>query len=140
MAKKYVSKHFNLANVPIAMTVSLPVTTGTPTVRVTTLARDAQDNLSSSKLIHHYDTLFERELVPHSDKAFTLQLVTSFHHGVHIGYKGRVGPDDAQNLPSVLQHPHIIDVELTMCCGLHTRPIPLSPSLKPALLWPCGCP
>ena len=29
-----------------------------------------------------------------------------------IGYKGPVGLNDASNLPSAFQHPHIIDAEL----------------------------
>ena len=55
---------------------------------------------------------FERELTLHPDKAFTLQLLTALQHEVDIGYKSPVGPNDASNLPSTFQHPHIIDAEL----------------------------
>ena len=68
--------------------------------------------LSSSELTHHYDIQFERELALHPDKAFTSQLLTALQHGVDIGYKGPVSPNDASNLPSGFQHPHIIDAEL----------------------------
>ena len=86
--------------------------------------------LSSSELIHHYDTQFERELAHHPDKAFTSQLLTALQHGVDISYKGPVGPNDARNLPSALQHPHIIDAELAKECAaghilgpFHSRPL-----------------
>ena len=47
-----------------------------------------------------------------------------------IGYKGPVGPNDARNLPSALQHPQIIDAELAKECAagrilgpFHSRPL-----------------
>lgn len=100
------------------MTASLPIPAGTPNVRVTTLARGARN---SSELQRAHTPLrhsqFERELAHHPDKAFTSQLLTSLQHGVDIGYKGPVGPNDARNLPSALQHPHIIDAELAKECA-----------------------
>ena len=101
----------------MAKTESLPKPAGTPTVRATTLARDAQSDFELQQahtLLRH--SLIERELAHHPDKAFTLQPVTALKHRVDIGYKGPVGPNDARNLPSALQHLQIIDAELAKEC------------------------
>lgn len=95
VAKRFVSA-LTSAKVPKVKTVSLPTTAGTPTARVTTVAKDAQTVWSSSKLTHHYDTQFERELAHHPNKAFTLQLLTALQHGMNFGYKGPVGPNNAK--------------------------------------------
>ena len=107
-----------LANVPKVMTGSLPTSVGNPTARVTTLARGAPSGIELQRAhtpLRH--SQFERELALHPDKAFTSQLLTALQHGVDIGYKGPVGPNDARNLPSALQHSHIIDAELAKECA-----------------------
>ena len=129
-AKKSVNASI-LADVPKAKTASLPIPAGTPTVRATTLARCAQNGPELQRAhtpLRH--SQFERELAHHPDKAFTLQLRTALQHGVDIGYKGPVGPNDARNLPSALQHPQIIDAELAKECAagrilgpFHSRPL-----------------
>ena len=130
MAKKSVNASI-LADVPKAKTASLPIPAGTPTVRATTLARRAQNGPELQRAhtpLRH--SQFERELAHDPDKAFTLQLRTALQHGVDIGYKGPVGPNDVRNLPSALQHPQIIDAELTKECAagrilgpFHSRPL-----------------
>ena len=105
-AKKSVNASID---VPKAKTASLPIPAGTPTVRATTLARRAQNGPELQRAhtpLRH--SQFERELAHHPGKAFTLQLRTALQHGVDIGYKGPVGPNDARNLPSALQHPQML--------------------------------
>ena len=85
---------------------------------MTTLARGAPSGIELQRAhtpLRH--SQFERELALHPDKAFTSQLLTALQHGVDIGYKGPVGPNDARNLPSAFQHPHIIDAELAKECA-----------------------
>ena len=85
---------------------------------MTTLAKDAQNAFELQRAhtsLRH--SQFERELAHHPDKAFTSQLLTALQHGVNIGYKGPVGPNNAKNLPSAVQHPHVIDAELAKECA-----------------------
>ena len=104
-------------NASEAKIVSLHITAGTPTVRVTTLARSAQNapELQRAHTPLRYSQ-FDRELVHHPDKAFTSKHLTALQQGVGIGYKGPIGPIEAKNLPSALQHPLIIDAELAKEC------------------------
>ena len=98
------------ANVQKVTIASSPTSVGTPTARVTTLARGAPSGIELQRAhtpLRH--SQFERELALHPDKAYTLQLLTALQHGVDIGYKAPVGPNDAKNLPSAFQHSHILD-------------------------------
>ena len=69
---------------------------------------------ASSHPLRH--SQFERELVNHSDKAWTYWLLNSIKNGVALSYDGPRGPSEARNLKSALEHTQVIDEELRKEC------------------------
>ena len=116
---KEIYKHFNFSKCTKCEDCILPTTAGTPTVRAIDHPGKGCPKQSWAPASSHTTTTlsFETELAYHPDKAFTLQLLTALQRGVDIGYKDPVGPNKANNQPSTLQHPHVIDAELAKECA-----------------------